>query len=82
MGLRKYRSVEEMQGPPQLRRLDPDNLRIACGLASLVHALSPIHRTPGVRRFRSWPEAMAAREAEEQQAARATQSLKRRTLPP
>jgi len=65
MGVRKFRSVEEMPGPPALRRLDPENLRIAFGLASLAHGLSPRRRTPGVRKFRSWDEALAARESEE-----------------
>lgn len=65
MGVRKFRSVEEMPGPPPLPRLDPENLRIACGLATLAVGLRPIRRTPGVRKFRSWDEALAAREAEQ-----------------
>jgi hypothetical protein len=62
MGVRKFHSVEEMPGPPPLPRLDPDNLRIAFGLASLANGLSPFRRTPGVRKFRSWQEALAVRE--------------------
>ncbi len=65
MGVRKFHSVEEMPGPPPLPRLDPENLRIAFGLASFAGGLRPIHRTPGVRKFRSWNEALAAKEAEE-----------------
>jgi hypothetical protein len=66
MGVRKFPSVEQMPGPPPLARLDPENLRIALGLASLASALSPLRRTPGVRKFRSWNDALAVREADEQ----------------
>jgi hypothetical protein len=62
MGVRKFRSVEEMPGPPPLKRLDPENLRIALGLASLANALCPTRRRPGVRKFRSWDEALDAKE--------------------
>ena len=55
MGVRKFRSVEELKGPPPLRPLDPENLRIACGLSSLER-LAPVRRTPGVRKFRSVEE--------------------------
>jgi len=61
MGVRKFRSVEEMKGPPPLRPLDPENLRIACGLSSLER-LSPVRRTPGVRKFRSVEEMSEERE--------------------
>ena len=64
MGVRKFRSVEEMPGPSPLPRLDPENLRIAFGLAALANRLSPARRTPGVRKFRSWNEALAAKEAD------------------
>ena len=65
MGVRKFHSVEEMPGPAPLPRLDPDNLRVAFGLASLAGGIRPIVRTPGVRKFRSWNEALAAKEADE-----------------
>ena len=65
MGVRKFHSVEEMPGPPPLPRLDPENLRIAFGLASLADGLCPFRRTPGVRKFRSWQQALAARETTE-----------------
>ena len=55
MGVRKFRSVEEMNGQPPLRPLDPENLRIACGLSSL-ELLAPVRRTPGVRKFHSIEE--------------------------
>jgi hypothetical protein len=63
MGVRKFHSVEEMPGPPPLPRLDPENLRIACGLSTLEGLSGPIRRTPGVRKFRSWNDLLAAREA-------------------
>ena len=65
MGVRKFHSVEEMPGPTLLPRLDPENLRIAFGLASLAHGLSPTRRKSGVRKFRSWNEALAAKETDE-----------------
>jgi hypothetical protein len=64
MGVRKFRSVADMPGPPPLPRLDPNNLRIACGLASLADRLSGAVRKPGVRKFRSWEEALAARDGD------------------
>jgi hypothetical protein len=65
VGVRKFRSVEEMPGPSPLKRLDPENLRIAFGLSSLANGLCPIRLRPGVRKFRSWDEALAAKEADE-----------------
>jgi hypothetical protein len=65
MGVRKFRSVEEMPGPPPLPRLDPENLRIAFGLSSLATRLGPRRPKPGVRKFRSWDEALEAKEADE-----------------
>ena len=65
MGVRKFHSVEEMPESPPLPRLDPENLRIAFGLASLADGLRPVRRTPGVRKFRSWDEALAARATDE-----------------
>jgi hypothetical protein len=62
MGVRKFPSVEDMPGPPPLPRLDPDNLRLAFGLASAMTAFRPVHRTPGIRKFRSWNELLAAQE--------------------
>jgi hypothetical protein len=64
MSIRKFHSVEEMPGPSPLPRLDPENLRIAFGLSSLANRLSPARRRPGVRKFHSWDEALAAKEAD------------------
>jgi hypothetical protein len=64
MGVRKFHSVQEMPGLPPLPRLDPENLRIALGLASLANRLGPARGHPGVRKFRSWNEALAAKEAD------------------
>jgi len=61
MGVRKFRSVEEMPPPPLRPPLDPENLRLALGLASLAHGLSPVRIQPGVRKFRSWNEALEGR---------------------
>ena len=65
MGVRKFHSVEDMPGPPRLPRLDPENLRIACGLSSMAFGLRPARRTPGVRKFGSWDELLAAKEESE-----------------
>ncbi len=65
MGVRKYHSVEEMPGPPPRKPLDPENLRIAFGLSSLANGLRPIRLRPGVRKFHSWDEALAAKDADE-----------------
>lgn len=62
MGVRKFRSVEEMPGPAALPRLDPENLRIAFGLSFLAAKLARVRATPGVRKFRSWDELVAYRD--------------------
>lgn len=61
MGVRKFRSVEEMPGPARRPRLDPENLELALGLSSLAHGLRRTRAKPGVRRFRSWDEALQSR---------------------
>ena len=61
MGVRKFRSVEEMPGPSRRPPLDPENLRLALGLASLAHGLYPLRTQAGVRKFRSWDEALESR---------------------
>ncbi len=63
MGVRKFRSVEEMKGQPPLRPLDPENLRIACALSSLER-LAPVRRSSGVRKFRSIEEMSRQRDAD------------------
>lgn len=65
MGVRKFRSVEEMPGPPAREPLDPENLRIAFGLMATAHRLAGVRRHPGVRKFRSWDELLLAQEREE-----------------
>jgi hypothetical protein len=74
MGVRKFRSVDEMPGPPPLRPLDPENLRIACELSSLER-LAPVRRVPGVRKFRSVEDMSRERERWEAEAARGNGSL-------
>jgi hypothetical protein len=63
MGVRKFRSVEEMPGPLPRAPLDPENLRLALGLSALAHGLHPVRTAAGVRKFRSWDEALASRMA-------------------
>jgi len=61
MGVRKFRSVEQMPSRPSRPPLDPDNLRLALGLTSLGGGLNPVPLVPGVAKYRSWNEAVAAR---------------------
>jgi hypothetical protein len=61
MGVRKFRSVEEMPGPSRRPPLDPENLRLAFGLRSLADGLHPVSYQAGVRKFRSWDEALDSR---------------------
>jgi hypothetical protein len=72
MGLRKFRSVEEMPGPPRRPPLEPENLRLALGLASLAHGLYPVRSPAGVRKFRSWDEALESRASSAGRRRRAT----------
>lgn len=65
MGVRKFRSVADMPGPPRRPPLDPDNLRLAFGLASVANALRPFREQPRVSKFRSWDEALAHRAVRE-----------------
>ena len=74
MGVRKFRSVDEMPGPPPLRPLDSENLRIACELSSLEQ-LAPLRRVPGVRKFRSIEEMSREQERWEAMSARRGGSL-------
>ena len=66
MGIRKFRSVAEMPGPPPLPALDPENLRLAVELMDLALRLSRFSLRPGVRRFRSVEDADAHRRAWEE----------------
>lgn len=70
MGVRKFRSVEEMPGPEPREPLDPENLKIAFDLMGTVHRLAGLRRTPGVRKFRSWDDLLLARESEERESGR------------
>lgn len=61
MGVRKFRSVEQMPTQPRRSRLDPGNLRLALGLASLASSFNPVRLVPGVGKYRSLDEALSAR---------------------
>jgi hypothetical protein len=65
MGIRKFRSVEEMPPPPPLPPLTAETLRRAFEHMELSIRLSPLIYTPGVRKFRSLDEANRHREAVE-----------------
>jgi len=69
MGLRKYRSIEEMPAHPPREPLDPENLRIAAGLMDLGRRLAPAVIQPGLRKFRSWDDLVRGREQRETQQA-------------
>ena len=49
MGVRKFRSAEEMPGPLPRAPLDPENLRLALGLSALAHGLHPVRTAAGGR---------------------------------
>jgi hypothetical protein len=66
MGVRKFRSVADMPGPPPRAPLDADNLRLAVALMDLTQRLSRFSYVPGVRKFRSLEEADAHRRAWEE----------------
>ena len=67
MPVRKFRSVEEMPGPPALPPLDPTNLRSALSLMEVAYRLCPWRFPPGVHKFRSIEEANARRDEWESQ---------------
>jgi len=81
MGVKKFRSVEDMPGPAPRTPLDPDNLRLAFGLMSLAHGLHPIVYTPGVKKFRSWEEALESREAAERAQRQQVRHARRKSSP-
>jgi hypothetical protein len=65
MGVRKYRGVEEIPGPPPREPLDPDNLRLACGLSDLARRFGPRARVPGVYKSGSFDELLRERDRRE-----------------
>jgi hypothetical protein len=67
MPVRKFRSVEEMPGPPALPPLDPNNLRSALSLMEIAYRMFPWRFPPGVHKFRSIEEANARRHEWESQ---------------
>jgi hypothetical protein len=67
MAVRKFRSVEEMPGPPPLPPMDPDNLKLLIGITDVAYGLHPWRFPPGVRKFRSMEEANLLRRAWERE---------------
>ena len=63
MGLRRYRSVEDMPASPPRRPLDPENLVIAFGLMDLAHRIAGLSFPPGIKKYRSHDEMLRARTA-------------------
>lgn len=63
MPVRKFRSIEDMPGPPALPPLAPDNLREAFSMMDLAYRLFPWSYPPGVHKYRSIDAANAARGA-------------------
>jgi hypothetical protein len=61
MGVRKFRSIEEMNAWKEERPLDPNNLRIAIAHSKTCLALDRRRMPAGVRKFRSADEAWASR---------------------
>jgi hypothetical protein len=63
MSVRKFQSVEQMPQPSKLRRLDPENLRLAFALSTIADGFHKVRLVPGVHKFASWDELLKAREA-------------------
>lgn len=78
MGVRKYRSIEDMPGAAPRRPLDPENLRLAFGLMDLAQHLSSLSFVPGVYKFRSHDELVLAREQREAAQVRAARAARKR----
>jgi hypothetical protein len=57
MGVKKYRSVEEMPAQTWGRRLDPENIRQACDLTVWTQRLCPPRLVPGLRKYLGVDEA-------------------------
>jgi hypothetical protein len=62
VGVRKYRSVEDMPGSPPRTPLDPENLRLAFGLTAWAQRLARMACQPGVRKFQAWDELLRWRD--------------------
>jgi hypothetical protein len=62
MGVRRFRSVEDMPATSARRPLDPENLVIAFGLMDLAHRIAALSFTPGIKKYRSHDAMLLARE--------------------
>jgi hypothetical protein len=76
MGVRKFRSVEEMPPPAALPALTAETLRCAFEHMELSMRLAPLAYTPGVRKFRSLDEANRHRASVEAHAVRTLRALR------
>jgi hypothetical protein len=77
MPVKKYRSIEEMPGPPALPPLDPANLRAALSLTEVAYRMSPWRFEPGVHKFHSIEEANHRRAEWESQMIREKREIRR-----
>lgn len=57
MGVRKFRSVEDMPAARALTPLKAENLRVACELSELALALHGRRLSSGVRKYKSIDDA-------------------------
>jgi hypothetical protein len=53
MPIRRYRSIEDMPGPPTYAPGSPDGLRALLRVLDFVRRTNPRHHPPGIVRFRS-----------------------------
>jgi len=65
MGVKKFRSVDQMEGPPPLIPLDPDNFARVFEVIALAEQFCECHYEPGIRKFRSAEHAHKFREQRE-----------------
>lgn len=63
MGVKKFRSVDLMVGPPPLDPLDPGNFVRFFEVIAMAEQLCPFTRyEPGIKKFRSAEQAFVSRE--------------------
>jgi hypothetical protein len=65
MGVRKFRSVADMPGPPPRTPLDPENLRLVFSLMRFARSFRRAPYEPGIRKFASLEALIEDRERRE-----------------